>query len=438
MKNAYKRQRRQSSKHGRPSGKSLRNSVRKSSALKKRNSKAQLENAKELQREISTEELMSQNKTSGEEAEQKSISETTLTQQESDNFEEENVTEPESKEDLPEEIIEQPRIVPKRRSLVKRNSRGSGKKMMVEEMRRSWHAHKNQTPKRNSILLKNSGFDLGASQRDNQVYVMSLQNTLKQLVDGGEYLKADLVYKEMKLAKARFSEVLVDNIRREIGKGERLLNESLAQEEHDLQDKFDELRQRILDDFEMQVNNLEISAEEEKQEELNRFNSVEETQREKQFKKSARLLEMEEQIRGLLRSREYVAAETLKHKISKQMDIEVKIFRVREEEKLNLALKAIGQRKNIEMHSVEQRLDSALNELQIAFREQKEALNKRQGTLKRNFKNKEMLKLNRANIVKEHRGAVDKFRTDFLRKQPYKHNRFRKTVLNKENCVTKD
>ena len=115
------------------------------------------------------------------------------------------------------------------------------------------------------------------------------------------------------------------------------------------------------------------------------------------------------------------------------MALEVKTFHKQEEAKLKKSLKLVNTRKDLEMQSVEQRLNSALNELQIAFREQREALKKRQETLKKNFKNKEMNKLNKANIDKDNQRPVQKFRNDFLRKQPFKNSKFRKTLLNKEN-----
>ena len=216
----------------------------------------------------------------------------------------------------------------------------------------------------------------------------------------------------MKKAKSRFSEVVVTNIKKELSQGEKMLNDTLLQEEKELQDKFDELKQRILDDFEEQVSDLEKRFENEEQQTIDTFNQTEEKEHEKHFKKSTHLLGMEEQIRGLIKNREYRAAETLKHKITKRMDQEVMMYREREEGKLDKILKSISQKKDVEMQSVEHRLNSALNELKIAFREQKDALKKRQMTLKRNFKNKELLKLNKVNLGRENRKTVEKFRSE--------------------------
>jgi hypothetical protein len=283
----------------------------------------------------------------------------------------------------------------------------------------------------------NVNFNLGESQKENKLYIESLQNKLNQLVSAGEYLKADMVYKEMKKAKSRFSEVVVSNIKKELTEGEKMLNETLMEEEKDLQTKFDELRQRIVEDFEAQVEDVEKKYEEDKQEHIDKFNQTEEKQHEKYFKKSTKLLGMEEQIRGLIKNREYREAEVLKHKITNQMNYEVDKYRMREESKLNKILDDIDKKKNENLKTLDQKLQSALDELQIAFREQKESLKKRQLTLQRNFKNKEMLKLNRVNLGRENRKTVEKFRSEILRKEPFKNHRFRKTILNKENCIDK-
>ena len=425
-----------SRKFSRNSKSSLRNSVRKSKNKGKTLRNSRLRQSAKKEKAITPDELLKQNSVEEELSESINKSETTFTQQESDNFEDDS-------RELKE--IKEEKVIQKRKSSVKRNNgklhqnkrmrkSQSGKKEAVDKLRRSCYGREGNGLK---LGIRVGDFDLEGSQNESKLYIKSLENKLQELVESGEYLKADMVYKEMKKAKSRFSKVVIKNIKKELSQGEKMLNETLIEEEKELQNKFDELKQRILDDFEEQVSELEKKSTEEEQRTIDNFNQTEEKEHEKHFKKSVHLLEMEEQIRGLIKNREYRAAETLKHKITKKMDEEVIQYRENEEAKLDKILKVIAQKKDLEMQSVEHRLNSALNELKIAFREQKESLKKRQSTLKRNFKNKELLKLNKVNMGRENRGKVEKFRSEILRKEPYKNNKFRKTILNKENCIGK-
>lgn len=422
--------------YARNSKSSLRSSVRKSKARKK--ATPIVEKRPETHEEvISPDELLKQNSVAEEElSESIDQSDTTLTQQESNNYDDQAL----ELQEIKEERVQRRRSSMKKpksrrvRDKVMRKSQ-SGKKQAVHELRKSCYGRDLRTPKSESMI--NVNFNLGESEKENKLYIESLKNKLNQLVSAGEYLKADMVYKEMKKAKSRFSEVVVSNIKKELSEGEKMLNETLMEEEKDLQNKFDELRQRIVEDFDSQLEDIEKKYEDDKQQHIDKFNETEEQEHEKYFKKSIKLLNMEEQIRGLIKNREYREAEVLKHKITNQMNKEVNRYRIREENKLNKLLDDIDQKKNDHLKTLDQKLQSALDELQIAFREQKESLKKRQLTLQRNFKNKEMLKLNRVNLGKDNKKTVQKFRSEVLRKEPFKNHRFRKTILNKENCIDK-
>lgn len=424
-----------SRKQTRSSKASLRNSVRKSKQ-RRRSSRAPPKTPAPQEEVISPDELFGRNSAENERSESPSRSETTLTQEESNHLAEVGAELAEIKE----ENSQKRRKSSRKKSRSQRGKNGlkksqSGKKQAVEELRRSCYGRELWTPK--SDAGAGGEFNLDSSQNENRLYVESLKAKLDQLVAAGEYLKADLVYREIRQAKSRFSEVVVSSIKKELNQGEKMLNETLHEEEKELQNKFDELRQRIVDDFDTQVEAIENNHEADKQALIDRYNQTEEKEHEKHFKKSTKLLEMEDQIRGLIKNREYRAAEDLKHRITDQMNREVDFYRHREEGKLNRALEIVDQKKADALRTVDQKLQSALDELQIAFREQKEALKKRQMTLQRNFKNKEMLKLNRANLGRENRKTVEKFRSEILRKAPFKNNRFRKTILVKENFLNK-
>lgn len=436
MENGKRSSKAKSRNYMRSTKSSLRTSVRKKKGRAKRHPEPEPQPQIEREEVISPDELFDQNK--DEVSESLTQSETTLTQQESNNFDEEcselkEIKEEDVQQELQKSSARNNRQTPSNRKNLRKSQ--SGQKRAINELRKSCYRRSARSPKNGELFQKEMGVDLENSQKENKLYIQSLQTKLNELVEAGEYLKADLVYKEMKQAKARFSEAVVSNIKKEMNEGERMLNETLLDEEKDLQTKFDELRQRILDDFESQISQLEKKFEEDEQSAIDKFNGMEEKQHEKKFKKSVHLLSMEEQIRGLLKNREYRSAEDLKHRITNRMNMEVSAYKEREEEKLDVILKAISVKKETEMKSIEHRLNSALNELKIAFREQKEALKKRQTTLKRNFKNKELLKLNRINVGSENKKTVEKFRSEVLRKEPFKNHRFRKTQLNKENCI---
>lgn len=423
-------------KQQRSSKTSMRGSTRKS---KQRRRSSQKPPKKTPPREevISPDELLERNSPENERSESPSRSETTLTQEESNHLTEVGVELEEIKEEHSQKRRKSSRKKSKTRGLREPGLRKSqsGTKQAVEELRRSCYGREVWTPK--SSASKEGEFNLDSSQRESRLYVESLKAKLDQLVAAGEYLKADLVYHEIREAKSRFSEVVVSSIKKELSEGEKMLNETLLEEEKELQAKFDELRQRIVDDFDTQVEQIEQKFETDKQALIDSYNQTEEKEHEKHFKKSTKLLGMEDQIRGLIKNREYRAAEGLKHRITSQMNHEVECYRTREEDKLNRALDVVEQKQKDALKTVDQKLQSALDELQIAFREQKEALKKRQMTLQRNFKNKEMLKLNRVNLGRENRKTVEKFRSEILRKAPFKNNRFRKTILSKENFLNK-
>lgn len=319
----------------------------------------------------------------------------------------------------------------------------SGKKLVIEEMKKSYfnQSHFSRSPKKHNYFIqtknehvKEIDFSIQSSEKKNKEYINSLEEKLKECVRNGEYIKADMINKEIKEVKKRFSKELVKTLENEIGRGNKLLEESIRSEELEIQNKFDDLKERILNDFETQIEKLKQKHEQEKKYLIEQFDQVQLEDREKYFKKSSKLLLMEEEIKGLLNNRQYLLAENLKNKISLQLNDEVELFKEKEELKLQNKIKLMDTKFQTEISSIEQRLHSAINELTIAFIEQKNNLIKRKKSLQLTFKNKEISKLNRIPISKESRKEIQNFRNHLIKKDPFKNSRFRKTLLNKENC----
>ena len=373
---------------------------------------------------------------------QETESETTVIAEESS-----NLSNSSQKEELREDLIQKS---PEKSSFSKpRRSRisSSGKKLVIEEMRKSCfnQSQFSRSPNKKSYFLKMKNnqqeefnVNVESSEKENKEYILSLENKLKEFVNQGEYIKADMVNREIKEAKKRFSEIMIKNLRDEIGKGEKLLNESMKQEEIEIQTKFDELKEKILNDFEIQIENLKNKNEQDKKNLIKNYEETNLEKREREFKKSTKLLEMEENIKGLLKNREYLLAEQLKNEITEQINLEVELFKQKEESKLQNQLKMIDNKYKTEIQSIEQRLNSALNELRIAFVYQKNNLVKRQQSLQNTFKNKELNKLNKISVNKESKKQIQNFRNHMIRKEPFKNSRFRKTSIQKENCLYKE
>ena len=431
MKNDHNSRRRSQKRSTRPTGRSLRRSIQQAEKRRKRNS--QRRPVEEPEEQYS--EPVEQHPEPAQEEEEPL--ELTQTQEEV----QESPREPEELDHIQEEteprFETKPHSKPRKKRRSTRKRTGSAKKQAASELRQSWARNLDRSPKAMSLFGREGGFDLHSSKKESEMYIAGLEEKLRELEESGEYLKADAVFQEIKQAKARYSQQVVDNIKRELGEGERVLQDSLYQEEEELQKKFDELRVRIMEDFEGQTAQIKEDSENIEAELVANFTQNGEEDLEKNFKKSPALLQMEHQIRGLVKERNYIAAEKIKEQIARKFDEEIMKFRTREEVRLEAALKKEKTRCQTELEAVELRLHSALSELQIAFREQREALQKRQATLKKNFKNREMQKLNRATFGSSNKATYAKFRNHYLRKQPFQGNRFRKTALNKENFGVK-
>lgn len=435
MKNDHNSRRRSQKRSTRPSGRSLRRSIQQAEKRRRRNS--QRLQAEEPEEPYPQQTEQHSQPAQAEEEEEEDRLELSQSQEEP----RESLREQEELDHIQEET--EPRFETKQHSKPRKKRRstrkrmGSAKKQAASELRQSWARNLDRSPKAMSLFGREGGFDLHSSKKESEMYIAGLEEKLKELEQSGEYLKADAVFQEIKQTKARYSQQVVENIRRELGEGERVLQDSLYQEEEELQKKFDELRVRIMEDFEAQTAQIKEDSENLEAELVANFTQGGGDDFEKNFKKSPVLLRMEHQLQALVKERNYIAAEKLKEQIARKFDDEILKFRTREEVRLEAALKKEKSRCRTELEAVELRLHSALSELQIAFREQREALQKRQATLKKNFKNREMQKLNRATFGSSNKETYAKFRNHYLRKQPFQGNRFRKTALNKENFGVK-
>lgn len=430
MKNDHSKRRRSQKRNPRPIGPSLRRSIKQAESRRQRSSQrpAQQESQEVLEEPIQLPKEIEDDKSDmdlsqSQEEPRSSVREA----EELDHIREESEQRFNTDEVLPARK--------KRRS--SRRGTGSAKKQAASELRNSWANNIDRSPKAMSLFGREGGFDLHSSKKESEMYILGLEEKLKEMEDEGEYLKADAVFREIKQAKARFSQEVVQNIKRELNEGERVLQDSLYQEEEELQKKFDELRVRIMEDFETQTAQITEDSETVESNLVADFTEHGDEDMQKKFKKSPELLNLEHQIKALVRERDYVSAEKIKDQIVRTLDNEIMRYRSREEIRLEAALKKEKNRCHTELEAVEQRLHSALSELQIAFREQREALQKRQATLKKNFKNREMHKLNRATFGSRNKATYAKFRNHYLRKQPFQGSRFRKTALNKENFGVK-
>lgn len=131
-------------------------------------------------------------------------------------------------------------------------------------------------------------FDLSQQQRQNQKHLRQLEQQMLGFERQGEFLKADAVLKQIQITKKDFSQQLVFQLREEIREGKKLLDDNLFRDRNSLQQKFDDLKDKIVKDFEHQRILIEKDMQNNEKEVL------EESQRQLDisFKKSVSLLQL--------------------------------------------------------------------------------------------------------------------------------------------------